>query len=151
MDIATGLTALNSALGTIKQLQDIDKNFDKAELKLRMSTLYSDLADARIALSDARELLREKDAEISRLKERGDSRLPVVFYRGFNFGLGSDGRSIGRPFCPVCEKTKGLQMQLTRTRIGRADMCPHCQAVYQDAPMALPDELQPSSAPADDR
>lgn len=148
MDIAAGLTALNSALSTIKQLQDIDKNFDKAELKLRMATLYSDLADARIALSDARELVREKDVEIARLKARDDSKLPVVFHQGFNFGIGPDGRSIGRAFCPACEKVKGIQMQLTRTPTGRADMRPHCLAVYQGAPLKLPDDLQPGPAPA---
>lgn len=57
MDIATGLAAATAALTTVKQLAELDKALSQAELKLKMASLYSDLADVRMALTDAKETI----------------------------------------------------------------------------------------------
>ena len=57
MDIASGLAAATAALTTVKHLAELDKALSQAELKLKMATLYSDLADVRMALTDAKETI----------------------------------------------------------------------------------------------
>jgi hypothetical protein len=142
MDIASGLSALSSALGALKGLAELDRTLDQAEFKLKIATIYTELADARMALSDARESIHQRDGEIARLKAKESSQLPVVSHNGYNFGIAADGRSIGRPFCPVCEKTNGLQIQLTPS-IGGGDACPKCKANFRGIPWQLPEEKQP--------
>ncbi len=69
MDIAAGLALLAQATGIVKDLRAIDKSFDVALLKSQMAELYGTLADVKIALSDARETIHEKERKI---KELGD-------------------------------------------------------------------------------
>lgn len=68
MDIAAGLSAATTALTTVKQLTEIDKALSLGELKLKMATLYTELADVRMALSDAKEALASKDKRIAELE-----------------------------------------------------------------------------------
>lgn len=68
MDIATGLTLLAQAAGIVKDLRDIDKEFDSAVLKAQMADVYGTLADVKIALSDARESIHERDQKIRELE-----------------------------------------------------------------------------------
>lgn len=70
MDISTALTLLAQATTIVKDLREIDKTFDRAHLKAQMADLYGTLADVKIALSDARELIHEKDKEIVSLNQR---------------------------------------------------------------------------------
>jgi hypothetical protein len=69
MDIVTGISALSKAMEGIRALREIDREFDQAALKSEMADIYGALADAKIALSDSRELLHEKDEEIARLNK----------------------------------------------------------------------------------
>lgn len=148
MSIAAGIAALTAALKTIKALAEIDKDLSKAELKMKMADLHGSLADARIALSDAREELAAKDREILRLSETKAGRLKTVQHRGYSFGIGNDGKPIGRPYCPVCEQ-QGAQVQLTRVS-ARFDICPKCKAPYSGHPFQLPANLAPAAKAVDE-
>ena len=68
MDIATGLSLLAQATGIVKNLREIDKSFDVATMKSQMADLYSTLADIKIALSDARKTIHERDHQIRDLE-----------------------------------------------------------------------------------
>ena len=70
MDIATGLTLLGQATGIVKNLREIDKGFDVAAIKAQMADLYGTLADVKIALSDARETIHERDRKIKGLEDK---------------------------------------------------------------------------------
>lgn len=70
MDIATGLTLLTQATSIVKDLRQIDKGFDLAVLKSQTADLYGTLADVKIALSDARETIHEKDLKIKELEDK---------------------------------------------------------------------------------
>lgn len=70
MDIATGLTLLAQATGIVKDLRSIDKSFDLAVLKSQMAELYGTLADVKIALSDAREVIHEREQKIKGLEDK---------------------------------------------------------------------------------
>jgi hypothetical protein len=70
MDIPSGLSLLAQATGIVKDLRDIDKGFDSAVLKAQMADLYGTLADVKIALSDARETIHERELTIKNLEDR---------------------------------------------------------------------------------
>ena len=140
MDIMTGISAISQALDITKKLRDLDKKFDESEFKMQISDLYLALSDAKIALADAKLELSNKDAEIDKLKSVHNSKMPTVTYKGYNFGIDEDGKDIGRPFCPVCEKTKDIQIQLIRVS-SRADLCPSCNAPYSGYPYRLPPDV----------
>jgi hypothetical protein len=139
MDIITGLSAASSAINIAKQLKEFEKKFNEAEFKLRISELLLSLADVKESLADARQTILDKDEEIRALKAAKAASMRTVSYRGYNFGIDAEGKSIGRPFCPVCEK-KGIQIQLVRAT-SRHDICPSCQAPYSDHPYKLPSSV----------
>ena len=141
MEIAAGVAALANALKAVKALSEIDKALSTGELKLKMADLYSSLSEARIALSDAQAELHAKEQEIRRLSGSRANQLETVSHRGFSFGIGADGKPIGRPYCPVCEQ-EGVRVQLTRAN-AKFDICPRCKAPYGGHPFKLPDELVP--------
>lgn len=70
MDIITALTALGQAIRITKDLRDIDNGLDAAAYKAKMAELYGTLADVKIALTDARETIHNKDQEIKALEAR---------------------------------------------------------------------------------
>jgi hypothetical protein len=70
LDIAAALAMLGQATGIVKDLREIDKGFDLASLKAQMADLYGTLADVKIALSDARELVHVKDRKIKELEDK---------------------------------------------------------------------------------
>lgn len=70
MDFSVALASAAQALNVVKQLREIDTAMSVADLKARMAELYGTLADVRIALSDAREVIHDRDGEIKRLQDR---------------------------------------------------------------------------------
>ena len=70
MDVMTGLAALGQAIKITKDLRDIERDLDAAAYRAQMADLYSNLGDAKIALTDARELIHERDQQIAALTAR---------------------------------------------------------------------------------
>lgn len=147
MDLMSGIAAIQKSLEIAKALKELEAKFNDSSFKYQIAELYSALADARIALANAREEIASRDREIAELKSIKNTKMTVVSYRGFNFGIDESGDSIGRPFCPVCEKKDGLQIQISRGT-SRHDLCPRCGAVYGTGsyPWTLPDGKNPNKA-----
>ena len=70
MDLMTGISAATQAVQLVKELRSIDRSVDEATFKLKLADLTEALADTKIALSEARETISEKDSEIRSLKEK---------------------------------------------------------------------------------
>jgi hypothetical protein len=70
MDFFGILAAAGQALCIIKELRDIERNFDAASYKSQMTELYSNVSELRMALTDAREDLHAKGREIEELKSK---------------------------------------------------------------------------------
>lgn len=68
MDLMATLALASQTVKVVKDLRDLERDFDAASYKAKMAELYGNLADIKMALSDANELLHEKDAEIKKLK-----------------------------------------------------------------------------------
>lgn len=134
MDITTAIGSVTAALGLMKELREIDAQFDKADLKLKIAELTGALADAKAGLVEVADQLRGKDAEIARLTEQLTFRNVKLIDRGqFRFFADADGNPKGLPICPVCEK-RGDNLALTQDRskgAGRITYyCPSCKANY---------------------
>lgn len=143
MDFMTGLAAVGKALEIVKSLREVEVKSNDAAFKLQVADLYTALADAKIALAEAKEQAGEQEREIKRLKDIQAKQMPTVSYNSYTFGIDENGKSIGRPFCPICEQECGHQIQLVRSLgPGRSDACPRCKAIYTDHPSKLPDEYQ---------
>ena len=76
MDIVGGLAAISKALDVVKALREFDRSYDQATVKAKMADLYGDLAEEKVALSNARLALVEKNEEIAALQKElsGESR-----------------------------------------------------------------------------
>jgi hypothetical protein len=70
VDISAGLTLIGQAIGMVRDLREIDKGFDTAAIKAQMADLYGTLADVKIALSDARGDIHERDRRIKELEDK---------------------------------------------------------------------------------
>lgn len=68
MDISAGLVALVHAVGIAKDLRDIERGVDEASFKLKLAELIEALAESKIALSEAKQGLRDRDERIVELE-----------------------------------------------------------------------------------
>ncbi|MCV3766465.1 hypothetical protein [Rhizobium sp. TRM95796] len=70
MDFVGIMTIAGQTLGIIKDLRDVERDFDAASYKSQMTELYNNVSELRMALTDAREELHAKGREIEELKSR---------------------------------------------------------------------------------
>lgn len=136
MDIPTTLTSIATAVGILKQLNEIDAKVDEASFKMKIADISSLLADTKLRLIDAAEELREKDTEIKNLKQLLAFKAEhTVRARGFTYECDEGGTPKGVPFCPACEAS-GTMIKLVHytTDRGMPWKCPKCKADYQIVP-----------------
>jgi hypothetical protein len=65
VDLVGGLTAAKLAIDLAKDLREIDRSVDEATFKLKLAELTSALAEAQVALSDAKIRIGELEQELS--------------------------------------------------------------------------------------
>ena len=134
MDLAAALSVLGQAIGLAKDLKEIDAGFNLAAMKANAADLYGSLADVKMALTDARDDLREKDDEIVRLRSAFAFGGTLVEYHGYKYEAKADGSPRGTPYCPRCEQNLGRYYRLTpSTKLHeRGDSeCPECKSQYR--------------------
>ena len=125
MDIMTGLSAISKTLEVTKELRNIDKEMDLAELKLRIADLTDGLLEAKQALIDAQERERELRAEIEELKATGR----YEDDNGLLYEIDNEGERAGLPYCNFCYVRTGKLFRVRR-RIDDAGfefMCDNCE------------------------
>ena len=133
LDLMLGLTAVAKALEIVQGLRKLERTNQDAELKMGLADLTGALADTKLALAAAKSELADKsdalrmiEAQLKAAKEYQLTKYETVNFQGYNFGIGSDGKPFGHPFCPQCEQKEGVQYKLTP--IGRqAFKCPSCK------------------------
>ena len=132
VDFATALTVLGQAVNVVKGLNQIDREFDKAELKLKVAELSGALATAQLTLAEAQREAADKDAEIGRLKASFREKQDLVEYHGYYYRKRPDGKPQGPPYCARCVQKGALHMTTSSAGPGRPQKCPDCKAEYQD-------------------
>ena len=140
MDLTTAIQSLATAISIAKDLREIDKNVDEAAFKLKLADLTESLAEAKLSLVEATDLIVEKDKEIDRLKETFKFCGSTVTKQGFLYEDIGNGTPQAAPFCPRCEKKDGFLILLNQYR-GISDLrCPECKSEYRANTYTYPDE-----------
>jgi preprotein translocase subunit SecD len=135
IDWPLAFSTASQAIKLVNDLRGIEKQFDQAELKLKIANLSTALADLKMTLTDARDELTGKDAEIARLKKMQqrvvDETVELYGYR-YRKRKSGPGLAAGNPFCDVCFQKEGLLIETSNVP-GKgimAQQCPNCKAVY---------------------
>ncbi len=131
MDIPGTITAITASINALKGLREINAEYDKAELKAQLADVMSSLADAKIALSEAQELIANQSKGISALKASFEKSAQLVEYKGFKYEPNENNSPKGEPFCPRCEQRDGFLMRLSQSKGAVTDLqCPECKSIY---------------------
>ena len=129
MDLTTAIATAAQAVAIVKDLRSIENSFSEAEIKAKMAELYSNLADVRMALADAQEDMRKKDAEIVELKRKLQRNEDLVEAGGYPYAKNAEGKPTGSPFCPACLAADGTQIRPANL-LADHWQCPRCKALY---------------------
>jgi hypothetical protein len=130
-DIATTLTVLGQGLNVLKDLNNVDREWDKAELKLRVAELAGALSRANVSLTEAQTELKQKDDEIASLRAAFREKKGLLEHHGYHYRKRSDnGQPQGRPYCSRCLQDGRLFMTTVSIKSGRPVTCPQCKADY---------------------
>lgn len=126
------INALKTASEGLTYLREVDKKFDKAELKIKVAELAEALSVARLSVLDAKEeneSLRAKLRELEGAKERHSNAIHKNNLYYFHEGEREDG-----PFCPRCFENDKKRMPVTKLNAVFKDVgsyqCPNCKAYY---------------------
>ena len=102
MDILGGIAAATDGIKLVNELRKIDREMDKAELKLRLVDLADKLLDAKQALQDAHEHELKLKREIEGLTAKLKQRAQLKDDEGLLFETDDEGKQSGEPFCNHC-------------------------------------------------
>src|SRR5918911_744301 len=100
MDLMAALAGITHALNIVKFVREEEGALGGAELKTKMADLTEALADAKLALVEARETIEQRDKEIERLRATFQRRDETVERAGYRYRKNESGEPIGLPFCP---------------------------------------------------
>ncbi|MEP0518543.1 MAG: hypothetical protein ABJO09_01100 [Hyphomicrobiales bacterium] len=131
MDLMTAISATTAALGLVKELRAIDTQIDQAELKLKLAEIIGAMADAKLALVDATEVIQGKDSEIEKLTKflafRTDN---IVRQHGMYYDK-EDDEPRGWPYCTMCfESGSSIKLAEDRSKAGLPLTCPKCKSSF---------------------
>ena len=141
MDIIAGIGAATEGLKLIGELRKIDKEVDKADLKLRLVDVAERLFETRQALQDAQEREFALRQTISGLEAKLKNRTIFQDENGQLFELDEAGQRIGEPFCNLCFVKEDRQFRLRKIAASVSKKahyrCDNCKTVIDTGP-ALP-------------
>jgi hypothetical protein len=139
MDVISGISAATQAIGIAKTLRSIEKNYDQATYMAQIADLINALTDAKLALSDAKDGLAERDKEIDRLRASFEVKATLVEGDGgYNYLPDSNAKAIGYPVCPKCEQLHGRIIQIKEHEYSGKARCPVCSEIYVPVVCYLP-------------
>ncbi len=117
MDVASALAAVTGMIDAGKLLRDTGKAWGEAELKLKIADLVDRMHETQDAMRDLSDAIRERDAEIARLKREAEERAATTYEAPF-YWAARDGQRDG-PFCQRCHDADGKRCRLIDGGRGR--------------------------------
>jgi hypothetical protein len=127
MSLVAALSGLKRASEVVAALIRGDVTLEKAELKVKLADVLGELADARTAVIQAREELKDNEREMDRLRDAVRLREEVVRTGDAYFRKDASGSPSGAPFCSYCIEKDGRFFHLTDHAANRTRVCPHCK------------------------
>lgn len=138
MDIIAGIGAATEGLKLVNELRKIDKDLDKAELKLRLVDLADKLLDAKQALQDAHENDLKRKREIAALTAKLKQRAEMKDANGLLYEVDGSGTNVGEPYCNLCfaREDKLIRMRFfpATTSYGNRYRCDNCKTLVETGP-----------------
>ncbi len=111
-------------------IKDIEKDFDKADFKLKIAELSGNLADSHLALIEAQQKIESMSVEISELKKNFENRDELIEINGFEYTRQEGDKPVGTPFCPHC-MNYGKRRKLYKTKNAtRPTHCHECKGDF---------------------
>ena len=109
--IGTVLTTLKTATDIAKYLKDSGLSLEQAEEKLKLADLINALADARVQISEVKDLALEKERRIRELEDEKTLKNKMEYENPYYWKL-EEGVKDG-PFCQHCfdESSKLIRLQ----------------------------------------
>ena len=131
MDILGGISAATEGLKLVNELRKIDKEVDKAELKLRLVEVADKLLDSKQALQQAQETEFELRRQITSLEKSIMQRATLRDRDGLLFEINAAENEVGEPFCNhrFVKEDKLFRLQYGPYHAG-SHKCSNCKEIY---------------------
>lgn len=127
--ISSMLTSITSALEIAKLIKDSDVTLEKSEQKLKLANLIDTIVEIKIQYADVKQVLLDKDQEISKLKQQLDLENELEFDAPYYWRI-KNGKKDG-PFCPQCQDSSKKLIRLQKHENGYWD-CKTCTNGFYD-------------------
>ena len=135
--INTALASIKTATDIAKLLRDADISLKNAETKLRLAEMISALADAKIEIAQVQGLIAEKDQVIKELGAKLAIKGEMQYEPPFYWRIQGDKRD-----GPYCQKCLDSQDKLIRLQ-GQGNDCRRC--LQRDGYFEGPDYVPPQN------
>jgi DNA repair exonuclease SbcCD ATPase subunit len=129
--IGAALGAVNTAIGIGKAVFDAKGAVEKATLNLQIAELMGSLAEAKLAIVDIQDRVREREQEIDALKDALTNKSKVAKRWDAYYDLNAKGEPEGDPYCMRCYEVDHKLVHVARaSRIIEGATCPACKTKY---------------------
>ena len=136
VDSIGGLAAAGEAIKLARELNSIDRDLDRAELKIRLVEVIDKLLEAKEALQDAKGREQDLLQEIASLKLAAQNNAKFRHDgKGRMFEVMEDGRDADMPYCSTCfiRDEKLYPMKRQDKELGyHSFWCFNCRRAYYD-------------------
>ena len=140
MDIMAGIAAASQALKMAREIREVSKDYENADLKSKIVTLVDSLSDAKLALVDAKENLQSAKAEADDLRAKLAFKSTNTIRRnGMLYEVLEPGKVAAMPFCPKCSET-GHFVTVRHEQNWHQSRCPNCSAPFATRSISFRDE-----------
>ncbi|MBB2964751.1 hypothetical protein [Methylobacterium sp. R2-1] len=151
MDVMAGIAAASQALKMAREIREVSKDFENADLKSKIVALVETLSDAKLALIDAKEELQNAKSEAEELRTKLAFKTDRTVRRnGMYYEIYDDGQPSYLPFCPRCTET-GKFITIVQEQNAHQAKCPNCSTQFATRAIRFKDNQSASnpSRPAD--
>lgn len=130
MDIMAGIAAASQALKIGREIREVAKDYENADLKSKIVSLVDSLSDAKSALIDAKEELQNAKADVEDLRSKLRFKVENTIRRnGLLYEKHADGSISPLPFCPKCADS-GKFFTVLQERNANDARCPNCATSF---------------------
>lgn len=128
--IGAALSSIKTAADLAKIIKDSSSSLEQAEVKFKLAELVSALAEAKMDIASIKELILEKENEISVLKGLLEIKKKVMWEKPFYFLVEDDVKD--GPYCPTCYDNHKKMIRLQDEENG-SWRCHVCTSWLQDS------------------
>ena len=131
MELLSGLSAINAAIGIGKSVVQADQALDTATLKSKLADMMIELSNAKLAQLELIEKLEVASKEVQRLTTSESEITALKLNDGYHFQSDDDGNPLGWPCCPKCLEGEKRISKLVQDGDEVSAKCPRCDTHFR--------------------